>query len=401
MLVTDENGEVQEIINIADAGGDIERFEGILSPGFINCHCHLELSHMQGIVPQGEGMIEFLLTVMGNREASTEIIYEAIEKAEASMIDSGIVAVGDICNTNNTLLQKKERNIYYHNFIEATGFIEGTADARFNSVINIYNDFRSLGEASGYPNDYSFSDRGIGSLVDIQDNYSDFNSGSKTSIVPHAPYSVSANLFKLINNFEYGSLLTMHNQESQAENEFFIKGTGGFIKLYKALKIELNGFKPTGKTSLVSSIERITNDHPIILVHNVVTNEDDLQWLNGAGPNRQLYWCLCPNANLYINDRLPDVPLLRNYNCKIVVGTDSLASNYSLNILDELKTLQSNFPDIETAELLRWSTINGAEALGIENDYGSFDKGKMPGVVIIRNIEEGRLIDGSFSRRII
>ena len=117
VLIVDNAGEVIDLINEIDAGENIERYKGILSPGFINCHCHLELSHMKGIIPEHSGMVGFLLAVMSSRNNAEEKIQEAIIAAENEMKRNGIVAVGDICNTDHTVSQKKISPVYYHNFI--------------------------------------------------------------------------------------------------------------------------------------------------------------------------------------------------------------------------------------------------------------------------------------------
>lgn len=350
-LVIDAGGIVLETVKTSEAGEGIERYEGILSPGFVNCHCHLELSHLKDVIPPGSGMIDFLLSVMTKRNYPLEIIYEAISKAEEAMINNGIVAVGDICNTTNTLAVKSNSKIYYHNFIEATGFIEATANARFDAAVDIYKKFAAIGPSS---------------------------------IVPHAPYSVSAALFKLIDGFNEAGLITMHNQESAAENEFFVSASGDFLRLYASLGIDIKHFSGTGRNSLPSTLGKLSPSHKIILVHNVLTSENDLDHIKDRLD--KLYWCFCPNANLYISGKLPGINLIENYSENIVLGTDSLASNYQLNILDEINTLQKYFPQLEIDVLLKWATINGAKALGIENIFGSFEKGKHPGVV---NINKG------------
>jgi cytosine/adenosine deaminase-related metal-dependent hydrolase len=138
----------------------------------------------------------------------------------------------------------------------------------------------------------------------------------------------------------------------------------------------------------------------MILVHNVNTSREDLEWILTTRDLPELFWCLCPNANLYINGQLPDLDLLQDYNCKIVIGTDSLASNSRLNILEEIKTLQENFPTLSTSDLLKWSTINGAQALRIENIYGSFEAGKSPGIVNITGGKDG-LLEGSVAKKVL
>jgi cytosine/adenosine deaminase-related metal-dependent hydrolase len=79
--------------------------------------------------------------------------------------------------------------------------------------------------------------------------------------------------------------------------------------------------------------------------------------------------------------------MLRKNECNIVLGTDSLASNRSLSILDEIKTLRKHFPHIPLEEMLSWATINGAKALGMDSFLGSFVKGKKPSVVHLSGSE--------------
>jgi cytosine/adenosine deaminase-related metal-dependent hydrolase len=121
----------------------------------------------------------------------------------------------------------------------------------------------------------------------------------------------------------------------------------------------------------------------LILVHNTVTTKEDIEFAQQT--NKELYWCLCPLANLYIENTLPDVNLLYASNCKLVVGTDSLASNDHLSIWDELSVLHAHFPTIPLEEKLRWATSNGAEALGMNSTLGSLENGKQPGIVFIEN----------------
>lgn len=370
VLITDEKGVVNDIVSIHEAGDDIETFDGILSPGFINCHCHLELSHMREVVPRNTGMIQFLLAVVGKRQAGENNIREAMEKALAEMSANGIVAVGDICNTANSAGVKSSSEIYFHNFVEALGFSEAHAEASFQQAVMVYEKFVAAGNVHN------------------------------TSIVPHSPYSVADALFQLINDHRKGSILSIHNQESIAETEFFTTGKGELLELYAALGIDASHFVPSKQSSLVRSVIKITGDHSLILVHNVNTTADDLDAIRRGRNLPALFWCLCPNANLYITGDLPDVTLLKNFNSKIVIGTDSLASNGQLSVLEELKVLQEKFNALHNDELLRWATINGAEALRVDNKFGSFESGKQPGVVLIEGAD-GKSLAGTHARRIL
>ena len=88
-----------------------------IMPGFVNAHCHLELSHLYGAIKKGNGLLDFIISVKNRRNFDKENILKAIASAEQQMIHNGIVAVGDICNTSDTLTQKKIGNIKYYNFI--------------------------------------------------------------------------------------------------------------------------------------------------------------------------------------------------------------------------------------------------------------------------------------------
>jgi aminodeoxyfutalosine deaminase len=362
VLITDEEGEVQDIIPGSEAGDDIRQLPGILSPGFINCHCHLELSHMKGLIPEGTGLGQFVLNVVQQRHFPDEEILQAIEKAEDEMLANGIVGIGDICNNVLTLPQKTKGRLYYHNFIEASGFNPLITRERFERSVGIFRD---------YARNYS---------IPVESN----------SIVPHAPYSVADELWDLIIHFPGNHLFTIHNQETAGENEWFINKQGELAAMYAAMNIDTSFFKPSGKSSLQTFLPRFLPNQSVVLVHNVHTAEEDILFAKNNG--RQLHWCLCPNANQYISRQLPDIDLLIKHDCAIVVGTDSLASNHQFSILEEIKTIQKYLPHIEMEKLLQWATSNGAKALQMDSLLGSFEKGKKPGVIIIeKNLHVKRL----------
>jgi aminodeoxyfutalosine deaminase len=354
-LITTEDGSVLDIVPVTEAGDDVQEFNGILSPGFINCHCHLELSHMKDVIAEGTGLIDFVMQVVSQRHFAEEEILAAIEKAEDEMLDNGIVATGDICNNALTIKQKLKGRIWYHNFIEASGFHPQVAAQRFE---------RSTGFFAAYAQLYS---------IPVESN----------SIVPHAPYSVAEELWEKIIHFPGNHLMTIHNQETAAENELFKTKTGGFLGLYEKMGIDSSFFKPSGKSSLQTYLPKFLQNQSVILVHNVYTSDEDILFAKNS--NRKLYWCLCPNANQYISNRLPVIDKLMKHDCDIVLGTDSLASNHQLSILSEMKTIHDYFPSIGIATLLKWATSSGARALQVDALLGSFGKGKKPGVLLINN----------------
>jgi len=355
VIAVNSHGEIENILTNADAQKlnlEIEKHKGAIVPGFINTHCHLELSHMQGQIPEKTGLVEFVQQIIKSRQANAEEINQAMEKADQQMFNHGIVAVGDISNQMVSKGIKQQSKIYYHTFVEAMGFNPERANAIMDFALGIKNEFSPL----------------------------------PASVVPHAPYSVSPELFALINEEaeKNDSLISIHNQETVNENLFFENKTGGFLELYKFLGLNISFFEPSGKTSLQTWLTYIKRQKTL-LVHNTVSSKADLEFAKQN--HADLYWCLCPQANLYIENTLPNVDLLMEEKVKITLGTDSLASNHQLNILSEMKTLQTH-KKVSFEKLLQWATINGAEFLNLDHQFGTIEVGKKPGLNLIQLSEE-------------
>ncbi|NII86016.1 MULTISPECIES: amidohydrolase family protein [unclassified Pedobacter] len=351
VVVVNPDGEIEEVLTKEEAGSldlDIIAYKGAIVPGFINTHCHLELSHLLGQIPEQTGLVEFVQHIIKSRQGDIEEIKAAMYAAEKKMFENGIVAVGDISNQISSKEVKEQSKIYYHTFIEAMGFNPERADAIMDYVKGIKQAFGTL------PN----------------------------SIVPHAPYSVSPELFKLIKaEAEKDNIfISVHNQETDDENAFFENKTGEFLDLYQFLGLDISFFAPTKKTSLQTWLPYI-KEQKTLLVHNTVSNKADIAFAKEN--NNNLYWCLCPQANLYIENALPDVDLLIEENVKITLGTDSLASNHQLNILSEMLTLQK-CKQVSFEKLLSWATINGAEFLELDQQIGTIEIGKKPGLNLIQ-----------------
>ncbi len=369
VLITADDGRIQEIVPAADAGEGVEILTGWLTPGWINAHCHLELSHLKGRVPEKTGLVDFVFSVVSGRREGPEIIAAAIAQAEAEMIKSGIVAVGDISNTGDSLPQKALGRLNYYNFIEVAGWMPAAAPARFAAATEWQE-----------------------KLVGIT------NDPAHTVLVPHAPYSVSEPLWNLLSPGFAGHTVSIHNQETPGEDAFFLGGDSDLARMYAMMKMDSSHFSPPGTTSLSDTLPRLAAAGKLLLVHNTFTSAQDFRM---AAAYDNLFFCLCPNANLYIENKLPDLPALLAAGGKPVFGTDSLASNHGLSILGEIKTLHRHFPGIPSADLLRWGTANGAAALGFDGQLGSFQSGKKPGVLLIESPQQDMLGAGATCRRLI
>jgi cytosine/adenosine deaminase-related metal-dependent hydrolase len=358
VLVTKPDGTIHAIVAAAEAGEDIEQLDGILMPGLINCHCHLELSHLKNVIPPHTGLVEFLCSVVTKRNFDPDFIQQEIRAAEKEMHDNGTVAVGDIGNTADTIDTKSASKIRWQNFIEVLSFTDARATenmAHYQNVLDAYDD-RLLP-----PN--------------------------RSVLTPHAPYSISPKTFELLNTASTGQVISIHNQEHPAEDELYKTGGGDYLKLFKIFGVERSPFPVTGKSSLQSYLPHFTGQQTIFLIHNTYMPATDILFANKHAKENglNLVYCFCPNANLYIENQLPVIENFITNHCDIVLGTDSYSSNWQLSIAREIQAIHQNFPLLPLQTILQWATSNGAKALRWEHALGSFEKGKKPGLTLLSN----------------
>ena len=147
-------------------------------------------------------------------------------------------------------------------------------------------------------------------------------------------------------------------------------------------------------SSIRSFLPYLNQAQRLILVHNTFTNADDLAFAqeHAAAHLSGLFFCLCPNANLYIENRMPPVEMFIKANAQIVLGTDSYSSNWQLSIASEIRTIRKELPEIPLQLILQWATVNGARALERDDVLGSFEPGKKPGIVLLDNTLQAKKI---------
>jgi len=369
IVAVSANGTIQEVMLPDDAkapdASRIERFEGLLCPGFINAHCHLELSHMKGLVPEKTGLPEFIMQIVSRRNENADEKLEAIRLADEEMWRNGIQAVGDICNTADTLDVKKNSRIKYHSFVEVFSFDSSKADEVLEEGIRVANEYQQ--------------------------------NGLMATVVPHAPYSVSERLFDGIRDQQnqFPGSISIHNQETESENEMFVSGSGVLVELFKKFGEDFSNFHPQFKSSLDYHLRQLPQNQPAVLVHNTMTTATEFEAVKSL--RNDVFWCTCAQANKYIENRIPNIPMWLEKDVNVCVGTDSLASNHQLSILEELKLIQSNYPEISLQKLLKAATLTGAKALQMDKEKGSFHKGKLPGVLWLKNINSNGLLTESSS----
>ena len=350
---------IVDIINPGDSFREVqnlERYSGIITPGFVNAHCHLELSHLKGVVSKDTGMAGFISEIGQFRDSySADDIQKSIKWADNLMQSRGIVAVGDVVNSTDSISIKKTSQLFYHSFVELFGQNPQLASHIISEGIKIKQ---------------SFSDAGLVS-----------------SIVPHAPYSVSPELFQEINKVvSNDTISSIHIKESKQEEQLFKDKKGELYSLCKAMynNVELNIGKTTDSLDYISQF--LSTDINLLLVHAVFLTSEKLKQLFNTYNQNKIFVVLCPLSNKYIGNNIFNLDDLLTVTSNICIGTDSLASNTDLSILSEIIELSNVFPEVSLEQLLSFATINGARALNIDSSFGSIEKGKKPGLNLIQGV---------------
>ena len=346
------------IINVEDTGGDLverpglEFHNGIIIPGLVNSHCHLELSYLRDEIPRGTGLSGFLKTVTSIRNTADKDREKAIISADNSMAEEGVVLCADICNTSLSFPYKKNSRIKYINLLEVFGIDPLKADQRIEEIVSL------RAEA-------------------VSENLQSW-------IVPHAAYSVSLKLLAHLENVMHDNRVSsIHFMESEDE-EFFLENQDGPLMEAYSRFLSPGSRAETVGSHVSAVLEKITHKGNLILVHNTYIGEKEVKAIKARG---NTFYCLCPNSNLFIEKRLPPVNILVENGCEIVIGTDSLSSNTKLSLVEEMRVLQTGFPALSLESVIRWATINGAKALGQNEWAGTLSPGKKPGLVLLENLD--------------
>ena len=347
---------------------------GALVPGFVNAHCHIELSHLHKKFRKGTGMAGFIDQINELRDwAGREVKMQLTQQWMDKLWEDGVSAMADISNDDSSFEVKKSHKLYTRTFLEVFGSEPEMCEGVMKEVAELQ----------------AIADR----------------IGIDAAPTPHSCYTMSPQLLSASADKGLASgYLSYHSQESQEEEDLLINGTGA---MYENRKRSGMSTPPvTGESSLKYFLDRLAQvrqapyDENILLVHNVCLRQSDIDALKKVMNNP--YFAICPLSNIFIHNTLPPIELMRANKLAIALGTDSLSSNDDLDMMKELVCLHMNFPEIPMQELLQWASLNGARFLRKEGELGTLAVGKHPGVVMITEIDaDGCITPASRSIRLI
>jgi cytosine/adenosine deaminase-related metal-dependent hydrolase len=347
---------------------------GAVVPGFVNTHCHVELSYMWKLFRKGTGMAGFIDQINALRDTKPlEEKIGDIRRWMEIMWNRGVSAMADISNCDDSFEIKKVSPMYTRTFLE----VFGTEPEDCPSVM-----------------------AGVLKLKEVAESF-----GLDASPTPHACYTMSPQLVSAVSaeGLKTG-FLSFHSEETQEEEDMIRYGSGAMWENRKAAGMSVPPV--TGQSSLLYFLDRLQEAHPapfdehILLVHEVCMDQEGIDAVKSKMNNA--FIALCPLSNIYIHDALPPIPLMRKNGLNLTIGTDSLSSNDDLDIVREMLCIKENFPEVPFGEILQWASLNGAKFLSKENIYGSFLPGKRPGIVLIDHLDgKGDLTSASASVRIL
>ena len=370
----DDDGTILQTGVCADPAEEEVFLDGAVIPGFVNAHCHIELSYMWKLFRKGTGMAGFIDQINALRDtASLEDKLADIQTWMDRLWQRGVTAMADISNCADSFAIKAASPMYTRTFLE----VFGTEPQDCAVVIR---DVKALQEQA-------------------------LACGLDAAPTPHACYTMSPELLTAASAEGLRSgYLSYHSEETPEEDEMIRSGSGPMWENRK--RAGMSTPPVTGTSSLQYFLERLQQVHAapfdehILLVHEVCMDQEGIDAVKAV--LNHPFIALCPLSNLFIHNALPPVELLRSNEMKLTIGTDSLSSNDDLDPVAELFCLQENFPQVPLGEMLGWACRNGAEFLGKEAVFGTLEPGKRPGLVLIDHLSpEGRLTTASASYRIV
>ena len=357
VVEVDNHGTITDITrhDTIDNLASVEFYPGILIPGMVNAHSHLELAYLRGAIAEGTGFAGFareIGRVRGNYTNKERL--HAASVADSEMWHEGVEAVLDIANDDLIMPIKEGSNIEYHTLFEVFGLTAQSCDTQRTMVAK-----------------YRHAD-----------------------ITTHSTYSLQDAIFREIASKGTESL-SVHLLESEDEIALYNK-KGSLWEWYSRMGWECDFLHYGHPAKRIA--ESVPANRATLLVHGCKSTAEDITLLDKHFAT-QPTWVMCPESNRYISGITPPVALYRELGAQIAIGTDSLASARHLSMVENMRLLG----DVPLAELLTYATLNGAKALGIAERKGSIEVGKQPGLAVISGVDfqAMRLTPESQSRRII
>jgi cytosine/adenosine deaminase-related metal-dependent hydrolase len=314
---------------------------GVLLPGLVNAHAHLELSHLHGAVEADGGFVPWVRSLVGRRGQDPEDTVRAAAGREIdALVERGTAAVGDVSNglAHLDLLagSKLDAVVFYELLAWDPERAESVLAAAESRVAGLHSSLRP---------------------------------GLEVRLAAHAPHSVSAALFERLRRA--GGPAALHLAESPAESRFLATGNGDWAEFLRERGLGHVAFTPP-RARPVPYVDGLGALHEhLVAAHCVYVDDADLLTLARRG----VHVAVCPRSNRRLGVGIPRVPAMLAGGVRVCLGTDSLASVDDLDLLQDAAALHRQFPALAPEAIVRMATAAGAEALGL-GELGTIAPGK-------------------------
>jgi 5-methylthioadenosine/S-adenosylhomocysteine deaminase len=353
-----------------DEGGPVRSFPGcVLMPGFVNVHSHLEYSAFHGFSPScgfGEWMLRLLIA---RRRLSAEDYAVSAAWGARECARCGITCIAD------------------------TSF-EGWTSLRAAAEVGL--------RGRVYLEVIGLDDEAVPTVMERTEARVALLQGERTPLLevglsPHAPYTVSRRLYRELARFARRNAMwtATHVAESRAEVELLERGSGSIARAYKAAQLwkgrrwTAPGLRPAAYVAASGGL-----DHTTLAVHCVQLDDLDIATLAASGAAV----AHCPRSNAWLQCGIAPVSELRTAGVRVGLGTDSLASNDSLDMFAEMRAAQAavlqrgSSAPLSAEEVLRMATLDGARAIGVDELVGSLEVGRRADLTVVRLPPDARRI---------
>ena len=325
--------------------------EAVLMPGLVNAHTHLELSGLKGVAPFQGSFPDWLMRVRAARNAHILAdLRDWSREGVAESIAAGSTTVGDFTQTRASIDSVRTSGLRAVVFLETVGFPPGLA-------------FRRAFKVS-----WALWWAETSELVQM-------------AVAPHAPYSVSQNLYQRLSRIARKNrlLFSTHINESREEIEFYEHGTGAFREKLTQLGVLRDGWNPVGMCPVRHLDSLGLFDADSLLIHCNYLSDGDLQII----ASRRAGVVYCPRSHAFFGHVDHPFEKLLAMGVPVGLGTDSLASNDSLSVLDEMRFVAAHYPRTSPQTIVRMATELGAKVLHMQDHIGRLDTGLQADLSVI------------------
>jgi len=335
-------GTFNEIKMLAETEKVIDLENVVILPGFINAHTHLDLTNLHRRIKPTHNFTHWVFQLLAARIRWRDDEYiSSIEKGIRLSVEAGTTTIADIANTSHSFSVLKKsplRKVVYKEIIDLDPDHAKDVLKKTQSAL------------SAITTDELFH----------------------TGLSPHAPYSVSQELYRGVSQLAHEAHMPVctHIAETEDEIEFLMKGTGNFLALLRQIRAINNNWRPPGLLPIMYLNETgLLGNHPLLIHCNYITDEE-ISVIKSSCASV----AFCPRSHRFFGHVNHPVQRLLDAGVNVGLGTDSLASNDTLSILDEMKFLFHHY-SILPKTLLSMATLNGAKSLGMESRVGQIKEG--------------------------